>query len=105
MQNVEVGKIDFDLTFDEVLFIWVDDLKLKREIDFWTGDTLGLLIFSDNERDVAGKERVNVKIPFLSDEVNRLYGRFCDANVFFENLLSVNFVKLIKSDLKKSVLD
>ena len=34
MQNVEVGKIDFDLTFDEVLFIWVDDLKLKREIDF-----------------------------------------------------------------------
>ena len=64
-----------------------------------------MLIFSCNEREVVGKERVNVKIPFLSDEVNRLYGRFCDANVFFENLLSVNFVKLIKSDLKESVLD
>ncbi len=50
MQNVEVGKIDLDLTFDEVLLIGVDDLKLEREIDFWTGDTLRLLIFVHNER-------------------------------------------------------
>jgi hypothetical protein len=49
MQDVKVGKIDFDLAFDRVLFIGVDDLKFEWKIDFGAGNCLQLLVFSNNE--------------------------------------------------------
>ena len=54
MQDVKVGKIDFDLAFDRVLLIGVDDLKFEWKIDFGGGNGLQLLIFSDNEWKIIG---------------------------------------------------
>ena len=70
VQDIEVGKIDIDLAFDEVLFVREDYLQLERQVDFRAGNGLCLLVLCDDKWQVFGKERVEIEVAFFGDDID-----------------------------------